>query len=161
MLLTPGRRAVLEPHDGRQRPSGVGRIPCFAVACFLVLAACQADPASDAGSGDGAVQVTTTYRAGESGELYIEGAMVDIILRDTSGEVIGHESAAPGEPIVFSDLPTGTYVIAPALRPCDGNCGSLDARTDGCHDTVDVAGELRIQVSFQVLSPCAIGTPTA
>ena len=146
---------------GCRRPTPVGKISCFVVACLLALAACQADPASDAGSGDGAVQVTTTYRAGKSGEIYVEGAMVDIVLRDTSGEVIGHESAAPGEPITFSDLPTGTYVIAPALRPRDGNCGSLDARTDGCHDTVDVAGELRIHVSFQVLAPCTLGTPTA
>lgn len=110
---------------------------------------------------DGTVQVTTTYRAGASGEFYIEGAMVDIVLRDAAGEVIGHEAAAPGEPITFSDLPTGTYVIAPALRPCDGNCGALDARTDGCHDPVDVAGDLRIHVSFRVSAPCTIATPKA
>lgn len=139
----------------------MGKIPCLVVAGLLALAACGENIASDTGSDDSTVRVTTTYRAGVSGELYIEGAMADIVLRDASGEVIGHESAVPGEPITFSELPTGTYVIAPALRPCDGSCGALDTRTDGCHNRIHVAGDLRIHVSFRVSAPCTIATPKA
>jgi hypothetical protein len=143
------------------RPTGMNKALCLVVAGPLALAGCDATTSSDTGSDDGTIQVTTTYRAGPSGELYIEGAMVDIELRDAAGEVIGHESAAPGEPITFSDLPTGIYVIAPALRPCDGNCGYLDARTDGCHNPIHVAGDLRIHVSFRVSAPCTMETSKA
>jgi hypothetical protein len=152
---------TLEPRDCWRRPTHVVKLCGLVVAVLLGLAACDGDTASDTGSDDGTVKVTTTYRAGESGELYIEGAMVDIVLRDAAGEVVGHESAVPGKPITFADLPTGTYVIAPALRPCAGNCGWLDARTDECRDSVEVDGSLRVHVTLQVGVPCTIATPKA
>lgn len=60
--------------------------------------------------------------------------------------------------------PIGTYDVESYQRPCDGNCGSLDATTDQCNLQIDVASgaEVFLTASFAPGEGCSIAqTETA
>jgi hypothetical protein len=129
----------------------------------LLLASCADDdgggrPGGSPTSGEqaGTLTVQTSYQAGKGGAMYIEGALADVILRDESGTEVDTQTKSPGDPIRFEDLAPGSYTLEPALRPCDGNCGYLDGRTDDCTQTIEIDGDVEVKVAFTVGVPCEV-----
>lgn len=102
------------------------------------------------------VTVTTTFEAGRSGAVYTEGAMAEVLLVDSSGDDVAEATGMPGGVLTLDEVPDGRYVLKPALRPCDGNCGFLDGRRDGCRQPIVVADTVRVRVHFVIGKPCVI-----
>lgn len=138
----------------------------IAVVCLVgtLVTACGSDASTPAAppqpSPPDAVtlQVDTRLLPGADGALYTEGALAEVILRDSAGNPVARETARPPEAIRFPSLAPGTYTLAPALRPCDGNCGYLDGRTAGCRATLDLTADTTVSVRFTVAAPCEIDT---
>jgi hypothetical protein len=130
---------------------------------LLVLSGCGAagapvprspGPSAVTGTVTGTLIVTTTTRPG--GPVFIEGALPEVRLRDGAGAVVGVELAPSHGPIAFRDLPAGHYTLEPALRPCDGNCGHLDGRTNGCRHPLEVTRDLTVRVVFRIGHGCTV-----
>jgi hypothetical protein len=92
------------------------------------------------------------------GPMYTEGALARLVLRDADGNVVATTTKWPGKQFVFDGLTPGKYVLEPALRPCDGNCGYLDPPTDSCRESFTIDGDLSIRVEFTVGDPCVVGS---
>jgi hypothetical protein len=138
-----------------------------AIASAVLLASCgsqTADADSAAAGGPtaivqktrGTLTVATSLTSG--GPMYIEGALARMVVRDEDGNVVASATKWPGKAFVFGDLEPGTYVLEPALRPCDGNCGYLDRPTDSCSHTLTIDGDMSIRVKFSVGDPCVVDT---
>lgn len=127
-----------------------------AVATLLFVGGCAQSSADDAEAQEtGSILLTADYMAGDDGALYIEGAVAEVIVRDAEGQEISRESGVT--PLQFTLPAPGLYTIEPALRPCAGNCGYLDPRTDSCSATVLVyTDEVRLHVTYRVGEPCQI-----
>jgi len=127
-----------------------------AVATLLAVGACAQSSADDPKAEEnGSILLTADYKAGDNGVLYIEGAVAEVIVRDAAGQEISRGSGI--DPLRFTVPAPGLYTIQPALRPCDGNCGYLDPRTDSCTTTVLVhADVVRLHVTYRVGEPCQI-----
>lgn len=125
-----------------------------ALGVLLALAGCGATGSGGTRpSGPGSIVVQIVYQPG--GDLYVEGAVTEVRLRDSSGTVV--DTKRGGGPLRFEHLATGSYTLEPALRPCSANCGMLDERTDTCSEVVDVGRDARqVQVTFDTGSPCRI-----
>jgi len=98
---------------------------------------------------------------------YTEGQVSFLTVRDASGlEVANREFNAidPILPVVDLWLSIGSYNVDSYQRPCDGNCGSLDAVTDQCNVQIDVAAGAKVflTASFAPGEGCSIAqTETA
>jgi hypothetical protein len=44
-----------------------------------------------------------------------------------------------GKAHLRESLPPGLYRVVRFIRPCDGNCGYLDPKTERCATTVEIA----------------------
>jgi hypothetical protein len=122
----------------------------------ILTVACGQSSADDPGAErEGSMVVSGVHKPGPNGALYIEGSVADVILRDASGQEVGRES---GNGLLrFEDLAPGQCTIEPAVRPCEGNCGYLDPRTDQCSDSVQVGkGVVRLRVVYRVGVPCRV-----
>ncbi len=104
--------------------------------------------------------VRSTVSPAPDGGLYTEGALVEVKLLAPVGLSVGTKRDSPGRPLVFRHLSPGTYTVLPGLRPCDGNCGYLDARTDTCRGTVWVPQNSVVDVRFTISRGCTVN-PTA
>jgi hypothetical protein len=105
---------------------------------------------------DGTISVVTTYKASVHGAMYTEGALAEVRLLRRDGTVVATKTVPPGKTTTFSHLAPGSYRVAPALRPCDGNCSNLDGRTDGCLASIDLVDSIEVTVDFQVGEPCRV-----
>jgi hypothetical protein len=142
--------------------------PCFAIATAVSFALGGCGASADVGNSVGPptktersvglIAVTTSYRLGRLGPVYREGVMVEVILRDAGGRKVDVQTQRPEVPLVFTDLEPGTYILEPGLRPCDGNCGYLDARVDTCTRRLDVDGPVKVKVDFIIGSECRVRT---
>lgn len=130
---------------------------------LLVLLAACGDPSSqatdehspDSTDGSHAVVVTQTYEPGPGGVMLAEGGIGDVLVRDAEGRERGQQ-ADPSKPMTFDDLPAGRYTLAAAIRPCNANCGNLEARTGGCETTIDVPAVSRVSVRYIATKPCQV-----
>jgi len=104
------------------------------------------------------IAVNMTQHRGAHGAVYTEGAMAEVILRDAQGTKVDVQTKAPQGRLAFTNLKPGTYFVEPALRPCDANCGYLDARVDSCSHKLEVDGRVDVKVDFIVGSRCRIHT---
>jgi hypothetical protein len=78
-----------------------------------------------------------------SGPRFIEGATGYLQVRSEDGRLIEEAQGPAGAGVRLRlELPSGTYRVVSYLRPCDGNCGYLDAPTGRCVATVGVAAGL-------------------
>lgn len=101
--------------------------------------------------------IAVTARIERTGHGYTEGAIPEVVLRDTSGHKV--RTVRGRSRMLFTGLSPGGYVIEPALRPCDGNCGTLDGRTDACAAKVDVgSGITHVKVVYRVGETCKVHT---
>jgi hypothetical protein len=99
--------------------------------------------------------VHTSVQPGKHGELFTEGSVPEIRLTAADGTVI--EPEQDHAPIaVFPRLAPGSYRLAAALRPCDGNCGYLDAPTTPCAATVRVLADHDVTVRWRVGEICRV-----
>jgi hypothetical protein len=99
--------------------------------------------------------VNTFVRTG--GPLWSEGALLEVALESAAGTSFTKLGSFDSE-MTFDDLEPGRYIVRPAARPCDGNCGYLDARTGECQAVVQVPPTARLTVQHTVGRPCAIRT---
>jgi hypothetical protein len=144
------------PSDGglaavsrRARRIRVSRIASGAVASLVVLAAIVVPLVAF-----GAIGGTTTPRPGgartgkgtlevsqsvdQSGPMFIEGAIGFLEVRSV-GRLVQRADGPMGMVHLRVALPAGTYRVVSYLRPCDGNCGYLDAPVDRCTTAADVS----------------------
>ena len=137
----------------------------IATAAGLALGGCARG--GDVGSGGkspedrpsaGTITVHMTIRPGSHGALYIEGELAEVILRDAHGSKVAVKTKQPEGRLTFPDVEPGPYVLEPALRPCDANCGYLDPRIDGCSKKLEVDGDVDVKVAFTIGSRCTIRT---
>jgi hypothetical protein len=70
--------------------------------------------------------------------MFIEGAVGYLEVR-SDGRLIQRADGPMGTVQVRIALPPGTYRVVSYLRPCDGNCGFLDAPVDRCTAAADVS----------------------
>jgi hypothetical protein len=104
--------------------------------------------------------VVTVQEPAADGAVLVEGAVVEVRLRDASGRVVATEQGGGGlplGPLRLDRLSPGSYTIEPALRPCHGNCGHLDPRVGECASPVKVGGTpVRLRVVFRGVEPCVV-----
>lgn len=134
------------------RPTGVRRL-----ALVLLLAACAsgtpAGPRADPATADLTVQ--QAFSPGRNGMLFIEGAQAELLL-ERDGAAVDTEAAGPEQTVVFRGLPLGSYRLAPALRPCDANCGRLDGRVGECALDLVLDGDRTVTVRYVVGETCSV-----
>ena len=99
--------------------------------------------------------VESTYGLGPGGALLTEGALAEVVLTDDSGEQMTARGPIE-EPLRFTGLTPGRYVVRPALRPCVANCGTLSGREGECEAVVEVTGTTRLRVDHVVSQPCTV-----
>lgn len=58
----------------------------------------------------------------------------------------------------FPDVSPGTYTLQAALRPCDGNCGSLEPAVLACRHRVRVRAHERFEVVWSGPHGCHVLT---
>lgn len=116
----------------------------------------MSDPAGSPVGADRSLTVTTSLRQAPGGAMYFEGAMAEIRLLDAQGSLLASRTVMPGKPARFGNLLPGVYRLAPALRPCDGNCGYLDGRTDGCQASFHLVDSMEADVAFRISRPCRV-----
>jgi hypothetical protein len=130
-----------------------------AAAALALLTGCGADsPVVPLGTAHGqTVTVRTHITPGKHGAMFIEGAVPEIRLVDADGRVWeptrDHQDIA-----VFRDVPPGDYGLEAALRPCDGNCGTLDGPTGRCAHQVHVNGDPTFVVTWRVGQRCRVAS---
>lgn len=122
------------------------------------LSTSRGTPEASLSRGHQTITVASTVHPGRDGMLYVEGAIPEIRLRDGAGKIIATKLVRSDGSIRFTDLAPGAYQLEPALRPCDGNCGYLDPRTDSCRSSVELVDSLTVTVRFTVGDPCRIST---
>ena len=69
--------------------------------------------------------------------------------------MIATKRTGSDKPVRFTGLAPGDR-LEPALQPCDGSCGYLDGRMDGCRTTIDLVDSVSMRVDFTVGEPCRI-----
>ena len=117
------------------------------LALVLVLTACAA-PGSPSERYDLVVEQVLV----PGGPMFIEGTFSEV-------RVDGEVPVAPGEPdstVTLRGLSAGTHLVEPALRPCDGNCGSLGGRTGACRLEVEVPATRSLRVRYRTDGPCEV-----
>jgi hypothetical protein len=110
-------------------------------------------PDSNAGR---TVLAHTDIRPGPRGEMFFEGAVPEIRLVDGAGKV-NRPVRDHRETAAFPALEPGIYRIQAALRPCDGNCGTLDGAMYRCSAQVRVDGAEVLRVRWRVGQTCRVG----
>lgn len=129
------------------------------VATLLVLAGCGNAPppgvAPEVATTGHTLTVRTDIRPGAHGMMFIEGALPEVRLVARTGSALrpvhDHTDTA-----VFRDLAPGRYRLTASLRPCDGNCGYLDAPQGTCHAIVHIPRDANLLVSWRVGHDCHV-----
>jgi hypothetical protein len=127
-----------------------------AAALALAVAGCGHQDVVEptATSPEATVTVRTEIVPGHHGEMFFEGAVPEIRLVGHGGTLApahDHDDSA-----VFRHVPPGRYRLVAVLRPCDGNCGTLDGPTGGCSHPVHVREDGSFEVSWHVGSRCRV-----
>ena len=127
---------------------------------LVLLTACGTrGPVPQGPAVDPADQVTLTVHTsvapGRHGEMYTEGAVPEVWLAAPDGTLIEPRKDHVVD-AVFSHIAPGHYRLAAALRPCDGNCGYLDAPTTPCSARVRVARDQQVTVTWRVGQRCRV-----
>lgn len=107
------------------------------------------------------------YQSWVGGALYAEGSRSYLAIAAKSGgrDRFGYVAGDSNDPVYSKRLAAGTYTLRSWQRPCDGNCGFLDAPTERCRRTITL--DPRTSAAYTIeLTPgrgCRIvpGTPTA
>lgn len=103
--------------------------------------------------------VDAMFKPGGKRFFYFEGALEEIRLEreEPSGAVPVRSEVAPAPwKQAWADLPPGEYTLYAAVRPCGGNCGSLDPPTDSCEQTFDLDADRTVKVEFDFGAPCIV-----
>lgn len=112
----------------------------MAVTAGLLLSGCGG--ASTGGPGPATLEVEQRF-AGDT--LYIEGSLSYIRLE---GPTRVEEQLSEGRGQL--QLEPGSYALSSWQRPCDGNCGYLDAPTDRCSATFEAGAGAALHASIVV-----------
>jgi hypothetical protein len=120
----------------------------------LAVAGVARSPAS-AEPADGRLVVGEHQTRSDS--IYIEGYISFLRVRDETGTVVARKRE-PGKIHLQADLAPGSYQLTRFIRPCDGNCGYLDAPTERCRQTLTVAAGVKTHaiVNSRIGHPCEI-----
>jgi len=84
--------------------------------------------------------------------MFIEGAVTKLHLIDRNGSAKATKDAAlTTVPVLLGSVEPGRYTLRAAVRPCDGNCGTLDPPAFRCRGKVEVPdfGDARVIVTLK------------
>ncbi|HXJ65582.1 MAG TPA: hypothetical protein VNN79_17640 [Actinomycetota bacterium] len=92
------------------------------------------------------------------GDIYFEGSVSFLRLSSPDGIVF---NARFRHDRLRRIVPAGDYAIRSYQRPCDGNCGLLDAPADICEQSVTIApGQTtKVHVVIKIGSGCTFDLP--
>jgi hypothetical protein len=132
------------------------------VLLLLALGACgdtspgrAADPGASPTPDPVSLEVHRHWQQGAGGEMYMEGSVTTYELVDADGQK--HKPATADEDgVVYRDLVPGRYVLRSAERPCDGNCGYLDAPVDQCERHIELTEDTSVDLQVTVGQPCTL-----
>jgi hypothetical protein len=133
------------------------------LALGLLLVACggkQGRPSDGDTSNSAAGTLVVTQDFDRAAGVYIEGSFSYVKVSDAGGVVF--EGRMTNDRFQ-RDLAPGIYTVASYQRPCDGNCGYLDAPTDRCSReiTVETGAVEDVHVTVRPGSGCEIDEPGA
>jgi hypothetical protein len=106
-------------------------------------------------SGDFSLTISQESTAGPQGQLLVEGGLAEVRLTGMDGRT-RTERGDPNEPLTFSALHAGSYLLEAATRPCNANCGDLAARIDSCQVRVTLPDTARLHIRYVATRPCSI-----
>jgi hypothetical protein len=127
------------------------------VAACLLAVTCADPPQVTGGEPEGSpATLTFTYEAERTDLVYIEGSLSYVRV---SGPDMTTEKEIPWKEPILIEVPRGgEYRIESWVRPCSGNCNSLDAPTDHCTASVVVpdGAAMSVVIGGIVGEPCTI-----
>ncbi len=127
----------------------------------LAIASCGAigvAAAPGAGGGVGAGKLRVREHRLPSDVIYTEGYVSFLRIREAgSGRAVVKRRFA-GRVHTRTKLTPGRYRVIRFIRPCDGNCGFLDPRTERCAAAVDVGadGATKVVIRTRTGSDCKV-----
>ncbi|KAA1416454.1 hypothetical protein F0U44_19275 [Nocardioides humilatus] len=129
----------------------------LALVAVLSLAGCahENDERDEQRETERGTSLTITTRQTIGDVMYIEGAVPDIVVESADGTTV-RPTRQRRDMWIWDGLTPGTYTLRAGLRPCGGNCGSLDRVTDKCRGDYEVEGEVRLHVHLEAGRPCEI-----
>lgn len=101
--------------------------------------------------------IAQTYRAGPHGELFVEGGIAEVTATAVDGRVYTTQGRPDGR-LTLERLPAGRYTIRAVIRPCSGNCGTLDEPQGLCALDIVLPRTQRLSIRYVVTKPCVITT---
>jgi hypothetical protein len=107
----------------------------------------------------GPATLTIRSHVAPGGPVYIEGALPQVVVRQSDGSVAAWHRAQPlvTDEFPLSDLEPGDYVLHAGLRPCDANCDNLDPPTNTCRTPLHLfPGPWTVQITFGTGRACEI-----
>jgi hypothetical protein len=125
-------------------------------AILLVLMAGACANASASGDGPGTGRLVVSQEMERSGPVYTEGYVAFIDVKQ-GGEVVFSDRLPFDQPLSH-ELPVGSYDLAFTVRPCDGNCGYLDAATETCSAsfTINEGATVKAHATERPTKGCSI-----
>ena len=135
-------------------------------AALLVLALALAGLAAGCGASEEAAETTPSAAAqtasleieqvlDTSGPMFIEGYLWSLEIVDADGNQVFKDDLE--DETHAEELPAGTYTIKSAMKPCVGNCGSVDAAVNECELEIDVAApSTKVEISQAADRACTI-----
>lgn len=130
------------------------------LAALVVLTSCgsrESGPQGPAVDPAGQVMLTvhTSIEPGKQGEMFTEGALPEVRLTAPDGTLIEPRKDHVDD-AVFPGIAPGRYRLTAALRPCDGNCGTLDPPMTPCAARVRVTLDQQVTVTWRVGQKCRV-----
>jgi hypothetical protein len=112
----------------------------MSVGLALAVAGVSRPPSAASASGEGKLIVREHQLPAQPGDgIYIEGYVSFLRVRSLeTGEIVTRQRIQ-GRVHLDTTLPQGDYRVTRYIRPCDANCGYLDAKTERCSAPVSVA----------------------
>jgi hypothetical protein len=132
--------------------------PLLLLVMSLGLVLAIASPASS-NSDKGKLVVREHQLPAQPGDgIYIEGYVSFLRVRSLDTHEIVTRQRTQGRVHLQTTLPQGGYRVTRFIRPCDANCGYLDAKTERCSAPVTVPdGDTAVAVvRTQTTHPCDV-----
>ena len=117
-------------------------------------AALAADDAAAGGTG----KLIVSERQLESNVIYTEGYVSFLRVREAGSGDAAVKRRFNRKVRLRAELPAGRYRVIRFIRPCDGNCGFLDPRTERCSAPVEVTagGRTKVVIRTKAGADCEV-----
>ena len=129
-----------------------------ALAVLAIVSCGEGVVAAAPGAGGGPGKLHVREHRLPSDVIYTEGYVSFLRIREAGSGRAVVKRRFQGRVHARTKLPAGRYRVIRFIRPCDGNCGLLDPRTERCAEGVDVGadGATRVVIRTRTGTGCKI-----